>query len=67
MTDMDNNIEHANDTNPCQGVCVIDNEFCIACMRTSQERAKWYEFTDAEREAILKEIKTREEGLFDEN
>ena len=40
MTDMVNNdIEHANNTNPCQGVCVVDGDFCIACFRTSKERS----------------------------
>lgn len=65
MTDMDNDIEHANNTNPCQGVCVVDGEFCIACMRTSQERGKWYEITNGEREAILEQIKVREQNLFE--
>jgi predicted Fe-S protein YdhL (DUF1289 family) len=67
MTDMVNDIEHANNTNPCQGVCVVDSGFCIACMRTAEERSRWYELTNAERDQILEEITIREQGLFDEN
>lgn len=66
MTDTVNDVQHANETNPCQGVCVVDDEFCIACMRTSEERRQWYEFSNSEREAILKEIENREQGLFDD-
>lgn len=67
MTDKVNDIEHANNTNPCQGVCVVDGEFCIACMRTIDERSRWYELTNNERDAILEEIANREQGLFDDN
>ncbi len=68
MTDMVNNdIEHANNTNPCQGVCVVDGDFCIACFRTFKERSEWYEYTNHQREQVLEEIKVREQNLFDEN
>lgn len=65
MTDKVNDIEHANNTNPCQGVCVVDGDFCIACFRTTQERSEWYEYTNHQREQVLEEIKQREQDQFD--
>jgi len=67
MTDMVNDVEHANNTNPCQGVCVVDGDFCIACFRTYKERREWYSFTNQQRDQVLEEIKVREQGMFDEN
>ena len=64
MTDMDNN-EHANNTNPCQGICVSDEKgYCIGCQRTEEERSNWYVETIEWREKVLAEIKTREEDVF---
>jgi hypothetical protein len=54
--------EHANNTNPCQGICVADdNGLCIGCFRTDDERSKWYEETNDWREEVLIKIKEREE------
>lgn len=59
-------IEHANSTNPCQGICVTDDDtnYCIGCQRTQEERDKWYSETNEWRENVLKEIKVREENVF---
>ncbi len=68
MTDKVNDMEHANATNPCQGICVQDdNDFCIGCMRTTEERSCWYEYTDVERDKVLEKIAIRVQGVFDEN
>ena len=62
MTDMDN---HANSTNPCQGICAIDdNGFCVGCLRTNDERSMWYTESPEWRENVLEEIKNREESMF---
>ena len=65
MTDMDN---HANDTNPCQGICAIDADgYCVGCFRTWTERDQWYEESASWRESVLIEIKKREEAAFGGN
>lgn len=68
MTDMAD-IGHANLTNPCQGICVTDDDtnFCLGCLRTDEERNKWYNETNEWRENVLKEIKIREENVFGGN
>jgi predicted Fe-S protein YdhL (DUF1289 family) len=54
--------EHANNTNPCQGICISDNnDICIGCFRTADERSTWYEETNEWREQVLIKIKEREE------
>ena len=64
MIDMDNN-EHANNTNPCQGICVTDgNGTCIGCQRTDEERNKWYIESVEWRENILAQLSAREEKMF---
>jgi predicted Fe-S protein YdhL (DUF1289 family) len=65
MTDTAN-IEHANSTNPCQGICVTDDNtnFCIGCMRTIEERNDWYKETNEWREQVLTKLKEREDAAF---
>lgn len=60
------NIEHANSTNPCQGICVTDDDtnFCIGCLRTQEERDNWYQETNEWREGVLVLLKQREEDTF---
>lgn len=66
MTDMAN--EHANSTNPCVGICAVDeNGFCVGCLRTDEERMQWYNESSDWRESVLKEIKKREEAMFGGN
>ena len=40
---------------PCIKVCVMDPEdrYCVGCLRTLGEIARWGEMSDAERAAIL--------------
>lgn len=65
MTDKVNDMEHANSTNPCQGICVQDeNDLCIGCLRTSEEKDKWYSETNEWRDKVLVDLKIREDKLF---
>jgi predicted Fe-S protein YdhL (DUF1289 family) len=60
--EMTNSIDHANSTNPCQGICATDDQgVCVGCFRTLEERAKWYEESNEWREQVLITIKEREE------
>ena len=61
MTDQD---EHANNTNPCVGLCVTDDSgMCIGCFRTEDERAMWYQETNEWRETALVQLKEREDNV----
>ncbi len=65
MTETD---DHANQTNPCQGICVSDeNGTCIGCYRTEEERNNWYIETPEWRENVLKQLQDREEKMFGDN
>lgn len=61
-----NDREHADATNPCQGVCVIDSGHCIACCRTAEEREQWYDQTNQWREETLEKISQRHSDLFED-
>lgn len=65
MTDKVNDMEHANSTNPCEGYCQTDGDYCGACLRSEDERAKWYMESNEWRELVLAEIKIRKDNLFD--
>jgi predicted Fe-S protein YdhL (DUF1289 family) len=57
--------EHANITNPCQGICVSNEHgTCIGCQRTEEERNNWYLESNEWRENVLKELPSREEQMF---
>jgi len=59
---MSNPSEHANNTNPCIGVCMTDDDgICVGCFRSQEERASWYEETNEWREQVLTILKEREE------
>jgi predicted Fe-S protein YdhL (DUF1289 family) len=59
------NDDHANNTNPCVGICVSDdNNICIGCYRTQEERNEWYSQSTAWREQVLTQLKQREEDIF---
>jgi predicted Fe-S protein YdhL (DUF1289 family) len=58
-------IEHANNTNPCVGICASDNaDMCIGCLRTQEERNEWYSQTNEWRNQVIVELKQREEDVF---
>ena len=46
---------------PCVKVCVVDGEsgLCMGCYRRLNEVAGWARLSDAEREAIMGELKGR--------
>jgi predicted Fe-S protein YdhL (DUF1289 family) len=46
---------------PCVKVCVIDGEsgLCMGCYRRLNEVAGWAKLSDAERETIMGELKSR--------
>lgn len=46
---------------PCIKICVIDpaNGLCEGCGRSRHEIARWSSYSDAERRAIMTELKTR--------
>lgn len=66
MTDKVNSMEHANATNPCEGYCQSDDNYCVACFRTEDERSRWYMESNEWREKVLAEIKIRKDSLFDD-
>ena len=58
-------IEHANNTNPCVGICVSDDRgMCIGCYRTQDERNQWYSESTEWRVKVLTELPNREEDVF---
>jgi predicted Fe-S protein YdhL (DUF1289 family) len=60
--------KHANNTNPCIGICAVDeNGLCVGCLRTDEERSNWYNESSDWRESVLKEILIREESMFGSN
>ena len=50
---------------PCVKVCQMDPRrgLCLGCKRTLDEIARWGGMTDAEREKILNELKSRSDLL----
>ena len=46
---------------PCTRVCTLDLEtgLCIGCMRTMDEISRWVSYSDAQRDAIRKELPLR--------
>lgn len=46
---------------PCVGICVISPKdgLCDGCFRSRHEIARWSSYSDAERRAIMQELKQR--------
>jgi predicted Fe-S protein YdhL (DUF1289 family) len=46
---------------PCVNICVIDpaDGLCQGCHRSRHEIASWSSYSDAERRAIMQELKLR--------
>lgn len=62
------NDDHANSTNPCVGICVSDdNDVCIGCYRTQEERNSWYSESTEWRIQVLNKLLLREADIFGEN
>jgi predicted Fe-S protein YdhL (DUF1289 family) len=47
---------------PCKSVCQLipGTETCKACKRTVEEITNWYDYTPAERKAVVKRIKEKD-------
>ncbi len=45
---------------PCVGVCSVDDKgYCQGCMRRREERFQWNEFSDAQKQHIIKLCRQR--------
>jgi predicted Fe-S protein YdhL (DUF1289 family) len=46
---------------PCRKVCVLDadDRYCLGCLRTLGEIARWGEMAEAEQTAILAQLPAR--------
>ena len=42
---------------PCVHICILDNDVCIGCGRTSNEIGHWCAMSDEERNKIMERIK----------
>lgn len=47
---------------PCTKVCVMDAEqrYCVGCLRTLGEIARWGEMNEDERAAVIRELPGRD-------
>lgn len=52
---------------PCIGVCTMDENtgFCLGCYRTADEIKDWWDKTNLEKIAILKQLDARMTDSFD--
>ena len=50
---------------PCTKVCVMDAEqrYCVGCLRTLGEIARWGEMNDEERAAVVAQLPTRHSDI----
>ena len=44
---------------PCIKQCNLLNNICVGCKRTINEITQWMQYTDKQRERIIKELKRR--------
>jgi uncharacterized protein len=53
---------------PCIGTCTLGPDgLCVGCFRSGQEIAGWLGFTPDQRQAIIKALPDRAQGLFDDD
>lgn len=52
----------AKTSSPCNGICIMDEdtELCVGCLRTSDEIAKWEDYSDEQRVDVMRKITQRE-------
>lgn len=52
----------AKTSSPCNGICIMDEDtgLCVGCLRTSDEIAKWEDYSDEQRADVMREITQRE-------
>ena len=41
---------------PCIGVCRLDNEYCRGCKRHVSEIVDWYNYTNKQKEEVIRRI-----------
>ncbi|MEM7261017.1 MAG: DUF1289 domain-containing protein [Planctomycetota bacterium] len=48
---------------PCIGLCILDppTGYCMGCLRTGGEIARWRSANESERRGILEKIRSREQ------
>jgi predicted Fe-S protein YdhL (DUF1289 family) len=47
----------ANPLSPCVGICRLDERgYCIGCLRTGDEIARWRGMNDAERLHVMRDV-----------
>ena len=58
---MSDTINYKDIMSPCIDQCRNDsnNEFCISCFRTVQEKKTWWKFTKEEKKKIISELPIR--------
>lgn len=44
---------------PCIRICVIKDGLCTGCFRSLKEIANWSQYTESERDQIMKELPDR--------
>ncbi|WES66364.1 DUF1289 domain-containing protein [Superficieibacter sp. HKU1] len=45
---------------PCRGICQVDERgFCRGCMRSREERFNWQQFSDAQKQQVLRLCRQR--------
>lgn len=50
--------------NPCIGICQSSQKgYCLGCLRSREERTRWYSLSDNDRRAILKLLYLRRKKL----
>lgn len=52
---------------PCVGVCTVNpaTQLCDGCLRTPAEIEHWWDYTPAQKQALLAEIEQRLERIMD--
>lgn len=54
--------------NPCVGVCETNKKgYCIGCLRSRDERAKWYQMSDEQKRVVLRLLALRHKKLAKPN
>ena len=44
---------------PCKSICRYNDKYCIGCYRTIEEIGNWTNYTDKERDKIMKKLPKR--------
>lgn len=57
---MPNQIEIFAITSPCKRICETDKQgYCLSCFRSRDERFSWLNFSDAQKQEVLRLCKQR--------